>query len=483
MLTRLRVKGFKNLLDIDVRFGLFTCIAGPNGVGKSNLFDAILFLSDLASMKIIDAVKKARGTSGRISEFNNLFFQGALTHGDTIEIIAEMIVPSKVVDDYEREGEPQASLLEYSLTLKWKNKADASGDPIVIEKEELRAKSSTQMRKTFDGILDADVAQKFIFGPGNRTTPFIETIDIETPQPIIKLYGQGQNSGKPPTFVARKTPQTILSGVNSAITHPTQLAARREMQSWRMLQLEPTALRKHDNYRENPHISSIGEHLPATLKRLQTYDEVAASLNELLPDIDSVEVDDDKTREAYTLAVTMKNKNRYTAGSLSDGTLRFLALSILSTDPEATGLLCMEEPENGIHPLRIPEMMNLVRSLSYAPAADDKLGVAFRQVIINTHSPLVVAELPDDSLLLAEPLRHKGSTSIVFRPLTDTWRTKGEATLNSVTPVGRGHLLNYLRGALWSYINGQKDGAIVKSPGMAIKDRLASEAGQGELFR
>jgi AAA15 family ATPase/GTPase len=178
MLTRLRVKGFKNLLDIDVRFGLFTCIAGPNGVGKSNLFDAILFLSDLASMKIIDAVKKARGTSGRISEFNNLFFQGALTHGDTIEIIAEMIVPSKVVDDYEREGEPQASLLEYSLTLKWTNKADASGDPIVIEKEELRAKSSTQMRKTFDGILDADVAQKFIFGPGNRTTPFIETIDI-----------------------------------------------------------------------------------------------------------------------------------------------------------------------------------------------------------------------------------------------------------------------------------------------------------------
>jgi predicted ATPase len=250
-----------------------------------------------------------------------------------------------------------------------------------------------------------------------------------------------------------------------------------------MLQLEPTALRKHDNYRDDPHISSIGEHLPATLKRLQTYDEVAASLNELLPDIDSVEVDDDKTREAYTLAVTMKNKNRYTAGSLSDGTLRFLALSILSTDPEATGLLCMEEPENGIHPLRIPEMMNLVRSLSYAPAADDKLGVAFRQVIINTHSPLVVAELPDDSLLLAEPLRHKGSTSIVFRPLTDTWRTKGEATLNSVTPVGRGHLLNYLRGALWSYINGQKDDASVKSPGMAIKDRLASEAGQVELFR
>ena len=29
MLTRLKVKGFKNLVDVDIRFGPFTCIAGP----------------------------------------------------------------------------------------------------------------------------------------------------------------------------------------------------------------------------------------------------------------------------------------------------------------------------------------------------------------------------------------------------------------------------------------------------------------------
>jgi len=46
MLTRLIVSGFKNLVDVDVRFGPFTtCVAGANGVGKSNLFDAIRFLS------------------------------------------------------------------------------------------------------------------------------------------------------------------------------------------------------------------------------------------------------------------------------------------------------------------------------------------------------------------------------------------------------------------------------------------------------
>jgi len=40
MLTRLKVNGFKNLVDVDVRFGPFTCVAGVNGVGKSKLFNA-----------------------------------------------------------------------------------------------------------------------------------------------------------------------------------------------------------------------------------------------------------------------------------------------------------------------------------------------------------------------------------------------------------------------------------------------------------
>jgi len=44
MIIRIKVKGFKNLVDVDVRFGPFTCVAGVNGVGKSNLFDAIRFL-------------------------------------------------------------------------------------------------------------------------------------------------------------------------------------------------------------------------------------------------------------------------------------------------------------------------------------------------------------------------------------------------------------------------------------------------------
>lgn len=61
MLTRLEVDGFKNLLNLQVDLGPFTCIAGVNGAGKSNLFDAIQFLSLLASKSFLDAAQEVRG--------------------------------------------------------------------------------------------------------------------------------------------------------------------------------------------------------------------------------------------------------------------------------------------------------------------------------------------------------------------------------------------------------------------------------------
>lgn len=73
MLTRLKVDGFKNLRDVDVRFGPFTCIAGPNGVGKSNLFDAIMFLSALADKTLAKAAASVRGNESGRGDIRALF--------------------------------------------------------------------------------------------------------------------------------------------------------------------------------------------------------------------------------------------------------------------------------------------------------------------------------------------------------------------------------------------------------------------------
>ena len=458
MLTRLRVKGFKNLMDVDVRFDQFTCIAGPNGAGKSNLFDAITFLGDLASMPIMKAASRARGTNGRISDFHSLFFKNAKGEFEPMLFVAEMIVPSAVTDDFDRLARPTATFLEYTLELRLsETHADSSpDDPIFIEQEGLRAISSSDAAKHLGFLKPAAWIKKHISGPGKRTTPFIRTVpsdsdDTNSP-PAIKLHSdqKGKKMGAPSLVPARKSPQTVLSGVNSS-THPTALAARREMRSWRLLQLEPSALRRFDNFGDDPHITSTGEHLPGALMRLNNYAEVSERLSNLLPDIVAVSVDADEKRQVKTLLLTMKDKQTYTASSLSDGTLRFLALAVLALDPKFGGLLCMEEPENGIHPSRIPQMLSLVRSLSEdvdetgaaqeAPVAASPI----RQIIINTHSPLVVAELTDSELLFAETLKMKAKAFVNFKPLPDTWRQVAMDGKNAEL-VTRGQLMSYLSG-------------------------------------
>src|ERR1035437_6204040 len=98
MLTRLKVDGFKNLDRVDVRFGPFTCVAGPNGVGKSNLFDAIAFLAALADKPLVEAALTVRGGDARRGDVRTLFRRTAGQIADTMKFVAELVIPAEGED-------------------------------------------------------------------------------------------------------------------------------------------------------------------------------------------------------------------------------------------------------------------------------------------------------------------------------------------------------------------------------------------------
>ena len=114
MLTRLIVSGFKNLVDVDVRFGPFTCVAGANGVGKSNLFDAIRFLSAIADRPLMDAALSVRDEGERTGDVQSLFHRVGAGYASSMSFEAEMIVPFEGVDDQDRRQKPA---LPFSATL------------------------------------------------------------------------------------------------------------------------------------------------------------------------------------------------------------------------------------------------------------------------------------------------------------------------------------------------------------------------------
>jgi predicted ATPase len=443
MLTRLKISGFKNLKSVDLRFGFFTCIAGQNGVGKSNLFDAIKFLSDLASMPIANAAGLVRGLNSKTTSFASLF--SAIENGGAgaeMEFLVEAVVPSTVVDDYSQAVDVTSTCLEYKLGLRL-IKGDSKkgmGDRIEITSEHLKPRTKSAVSTDWK-FADKELALKHV--RGKRTNPFIETKEDQGITKIFLRSDDGNDRRGAPLRVPLTTPRTVLSGVDSE-AHASHLAMRREMQSWKLLQLEPSALREPDTFNSDSQVSHRGEHLPAALHRIKLNADVAADLSKLIRGVQSVDVIDNDLLQLRTLSVTFNNQS-FPASALSDGTLRFLALSVLSCDPDANGLICMEEPENGIHPTKIPEMVELVKNLSYSNSGeefDSAESASLRQVLINTHSPLVVAEIVADDILFAQAWQRGGFRGVEYLPIKDTWRAKADEHC-----VQTGEVLSFLSGA------------------------------------
>ena len=73
----------------------------------------------------------------------------------------------------------------------------------------------------------------------------------------------------------------------------------------------------------------------------------------------------------------------YWAEELSEGVLYFVALLCVIHQPNPPQLLLLEEPERGIHPRRIREVIQFIKQLAYQKNI---------QVILTTHSPMVLDE-------------------------------------------------------------------------------------------
>lgn len=440
MLTRLRVKGFKSLVDAEVRFGPFTCIAGANGAGKSNLFDAIIFLRDLADHSIVEAAHRVRNRAGGSKgDLKSLFSRTATDSSDVISFDVDFVVPAEVVDDFGRSARPSASFLNYKLELKYVSSDDYS-ERIELLSEELTYIPRSYARRVLGYKISKEFAETVFFG--ERRAKYIST-EEESGRRIVRVSQDGV-SGRPSQVPAENSPRTVLGTANTD-ERPTILAAKREMQSWRLLQLEPSKLRSADEFSDDPHITFDGAHLPSALERVGMYEQISNRVAELLPEVRRVSVDVDNTRRLKTLTLEQFNGVVHKARALSDGALRFLALAIMSFDSEATGLICLEEPENGVHPSRVPAILNLLKDMAVDPAVGVGEFNPLRQVIVNTHSPLVVSMLRPDDLIVAVPQKKGGSSFTAFGGISSSWRLAHSDRNEGLTPsVTLAELLAYL---------------------------------------
>ncbi len=376
----------------------------------------------------MEAAQQIRSAGSRMGDPRTLFWVGGVEPPPLMTIAAEMIVTGVVHDDFGQEAKATSTFLRYELTLEYAPPTDAGPiqmGAIRLVREDLNYITQSKAATRIRWKNNATKFRQRVITNDRKGTGYISTGG----DGAFQVHQDGGSRGQPRRSAV--APRTVLSTINTS-DDPTALAARREMQQWRNLALEPSAMRAPDSVMGTSAIGSDGSHLAAALfrmadqgKQLDVYAGVAATASALV-DVRDVGVDFDPKRDLLTLEAQIGNGPLLPSRVLSDGTMRFLALSVIEADPAFGGVICMEEPENGIHPAKIESMVTLLRDLAVDPQEEPGTDNPLRQVIVNTHSPRFVVFQHDDDMLLAVPrsvvIEGETRQTIKFAPLWDTWR-------------------------------------------------------------
>jgi predicted ATPase len=408
MLTRVEIDGFKSFEGFALDLPPFVVILGANAAGKSNLFDALRLLSNLATMDVRGAMRELRGEPHEL-------FRTIPGHGpvERMRLAVELLLPPKVRDAFGQELELACTRIRYEVELE---RRTVGG----IERVFVVRESANPIRKNDDRWRPLNRAPSKTFRDAfvrytSRATAFLQTAyDTETAQQILHVH-QDRKQGRIRKVPIREAESTILASTTLASEFLHLFAIREELSSLRYLQLEPEAERKPAPLDSRETLERDGSNLAAVLYRIEhaTKNEqrphgwltdIRNDLSSLVPGVVDIHVERDDARREYRLDIETRDRQRFSSRVASDGTLRVLSLLALLNDPRHRGTLCFEEPENGINPRRLTGLMHYLRDACAPVHADDVEAAdprALQQIIVNTHS-IVAARAVKDEIVLAQ---------------------------------------------------------------------------------
>ena len=356
----------------------------------------------------MEAVAELRDSRSRAASAEDLFTRFEKFIAPEMRFTADLIVNRNVEDEFGVKAQAAISTLRYEVAFRMGPK---NSGMLELASESLEPISQQTARGSI-GFKHSRAFRNSVIS-GRRTVDFISSSKVAPT--TITVHQEGHGGRKIP---APNSTRTVLGGMANA-DFPSILSAHQEMRSWQTLMLEPSAMRSPSLYRDPGFIDSRGANLPNTIYRLMRQEdpsgrvasELANRLARLIDDVTSARVIEDERFETRTLTIAGRDGVEHAAHSLSDGTLRFLVLTVLDLDPEMEGVICLEEPENGIHPERIETIIRLLQDI----AVDADLAVdstnPLRQVIVNTHSPKVVSQVTTDDLIYIERERIRRENS------------------------------------------------------------------------
>jgi predicted ATPase len=375
MIRIIEALNFRCLRYVRQPLGSFQVLVGPNASGKTTLFDALAFLSQLVD----EGVEAAVGE--RTDNFHDLVWG---REGSRFELAIEAAIPVQFQTPLDS---PDYNLIRYQVALGLVEDTNQFGilqEALLLGEERLDDEAQAEGVPRLPETL-------FRSGRRSRWRALLHTVAKHkyglVPEEPEKGQGDYWLDGR--LDRTRTVFRQLNEGEFPASTWLEALLKR----NVRRVELSSDALRRPSPPGKGVQLSEDGANLPwaiATLKRRdpQRFKAWLAHVRTAFPGSDTIRVVERPEDKHRYLVLRHEGGLEVPSWMLSDGTLRLLALTVLAYLPDNEVVYLVEEPETSLHPLSIESVLQSLGS------------VYDGQVLVATQSPSVIAASQLDKILV-----------------------------------------------------------------------------------
>ncbi len=335
---------------------------GVNGSGKTTFFDVFGFLSDALQNNVTVAINRRGG-------FHELISRG-YTEKDKIAFEIKFRSPQI--------GESSPPLVTYSLEIGYEN------GRAIVEHEILKYRRG-------------QYGQPWKFLNFERGEGTAISNEEEYGKEGVKDEREHQKVSSPDILA--------LKGLGQFEKYKVISSFRSLLENWYVSNFKIEYGRGVSETGISEHLSKSGDNLAQATKYLYDYhrdifNRILEKLPQRIPGINKVEA---KETEDGMILLRFQDENfvnPFLSKFVSDGTIKMFAYLILLYDPTPHPLLCIEEPENYLHPDLLLQLCEEIRDYSEHGG----------QVFVSTHSPDFVNGVNVDELFFLK--KERGYTTI-----------------------------------------------------------------------
>jgi hypothetical protein len=350
MIEKLRVRNFRCLRDVEVPLGPLNFLIGPNNTGKSSFLDAMDVLCRSVKQDNVSQAFVPRERTGRPENQPVKRFERILTHGNCQARL-----------EYECDlswsgANLVAGQWHYQLSLSLGPPRPTGDRRIVVVDETIR----TPLPAPFG--LYARAARR---SPPPFAMPDGTTVDLPNPsdESTMMHWLAGQDKGGIQTVLHCLCSTPAYSLVAERIAQPCDVTP---------------PLLAPDGYGLASVLDSFADREPQRFKVIED------ALRRFVPAVEYVTFPTLEHNEK-TILFHEHGRAKVYASEASAGLLLLLAYLSLAYAHGDVGVLLVEEPETGVHPRRLQDIVHLLRAISRG-----ELGLPPVQVIATSHSPILV---------------------------------------------------------------------------------------------